>query len=131
MDNASRYFLSHGYEPEPAMLVDSQYQIGWSVTIESLSLIYRLEGASLIICHIATQGPGDGQNAIFTFMYHVRQLLAAGSGIHDARGTFFSTYSQPQVNALRQRLMTVLEQQGAQWQDYLGEPWLVYTLPLN
>lgn len=117
-----------GIESEPAFFGQSAVQIGWRIRLRNLELVYRQEDDVLIICDlrlcdISTVSSG----AVATFIGLIHRLEKE-SRLREVRGMLIETMANPQLNQLRSRLATVLEAEGAGWQEIDGENWLVYPM---
>lgn len=128
-DGVTNYLVAQGMRPEPAYFGQSSFRVGWRVRVNDLELVYRLDGDSLVICDFAAADGTEGaSDAVTTFIRLIHRIERGGVPLRDVRGMLFETASNPSLNALRLRLATVLEAQGAYWREIDGDWWLHYPV---
>ncbi|MGF6401553.1 hypothetical protein ABH905_005219 [Pseudomonas frederiksbergensis] len=129
LDPVTHFLKSQGLLPEVAYFERSDYVLGWRVHLEDFELVYRCENNTLIVCNfIAKEEAKVMGRAISQFVFLIHRIERNIKQLYSVRGRFIESFSNPEINQVRERLASILMAKGASWQQIDGESWLVYPL---
>ncbi|MHC8397971.1 type III secretion system effector protein SseE [Pseudomonas sp. MDT1-17] len=133
-DPVTDYLKQQGFTPEVAYFEASSFVMGWRVSFDDFTWVYRVEDGTLTVCDFTavqdTQGK-EGSRAVSQFVSLIQRIGRDVRGVQRVRGRFMEPLAPLVLKQTRERLANVLLAKGAQWRAIEGESWLVYSLGSN
>ncbi|BEV73221.1 MULTISPECIES: hypothetical protein [unclassified Paludibacterium] len=125
MDPVSAYLHRHGQPVQPEYFLGSHYLLGQRLACRSFQLTYRLDGNRLILCDFrAVSHDGLAVQSLRTLMH---RIMAEVEAVHTVDAMIFVEEPDPLLAQQRQRLVRLMQQEGAETVLMDGAPWLRIT----
>lgn len=101
-----------GLIPEKCFYENTAFFLGWKVSVENFTFVYRLENETLLICDLHANKPKAGLgNVLRPLMQVMNTLVSQVSEIKYTRAMIRQTGGE-QENAVRQKMVDFLLKQG-------------------
>jgi hypothetical protein len=124
MNNVTQFFSREGLAPVEELFLGSDFALGWRISSENFTLVYRQEAERLLICDFEALG-SDGKSLLALFAL-LRRAIQSVPTLRYIDAMILECSQDPLLNHQRYRLAELMYAEGAKLIVLDGEYWLRY-----